>query len=45
MSGRPPTVLVRACVAGRGELSELREAAGYDPDDEWARPPPEPLPE
>ncbi len=31
---------------GEEKLSELREAAGYDPDDEWARPPPpEPLPE
>ena len=31
---------------GKEKISELREAAGYDPDDEWARPPPpEPLPE
>lgn len=31
---------------GEDELSALRKAAGYDPDDEWARPPPpEPLPE
>jgi len=31
---------------GKEKIAELREAAGYDPDDEWARPPPpEPLPE
>jgi hypothetical protein len=31
---------------GKEKISALREAAGYDPDDEWARPPPpEPLPE
>ena len=31
---------------GEEKLAELRKAAGYDPDDEWARPPPpEPLPE
>ena len=29
---------------GEEKLAELRKAAGYDPDDEWARPPPpEPL--
>jgi hypothetical protein len=31
---------------GKEKLAELRKAAGYDADDEWARPPPpEPLPE
>jgi hypothetical protein len=31
---------------GEEKLAELRKAAGYDPDDEWARPPPpEPLSE
>ena len=31
---------------GEEKLAQLRKAAGYDPDDEWARPPPpEPLPE
>ena len=39
-------VLVRAGDAGQGDAGRVRKAADYDPDDEWARPPPrEPLPE